>query len=219
MKRVFTALLAGVAITSAATLAMSQPPGRPGGPGPDGPPPNPILEALDANGDHEISAEEIENAVAALKKLDENGDGKLSRGEVRPFGPGGPGGRGPQGRGPQGRGPSAPDGSRPEGRDGPGRTGGGGDAAAFVERILSFDKNEDGKVSKGELPERMQGVLDRHDTNEDGALDKAELGRLAAQSGRARDSGSGGRSPEARGRGGARPEDRGGRWRTRTTRA
>jgi hypothetical protein len=45
---------------------------------------NPIILALDANGDGEISAEEISNGAAALLKLDANGDGRISREESRP---------------------------------------------------------------------------------------------------------------------------------------
>ena len=44
----------------------------------------PVLNALDENGDGEISASEIEKAEAALAVLDKNGDGKLSAEEVRP---------------------------------------------------------------------------------------------------------------------------------------
>jgi hypothetical protein len=49
------------------------------------------------------------------------------------------------------------------------------------------DKNKDGKVSKEELPERMQGIVDRADANKDGAMDKKELRQMAerfGQSGR-----------------------------------
>lgn len=103
--------------TMAAGLALAQPPfgGRPvegGGPpgGPFGPPRIPIMTAIDANGDGELSADEIAKAAEALKKLDKNGDGKLSREELRPqfgpgFGPRGPGdGPGPAGKpgGPRG---------------------------------------------------------------------------------------------------------------------
>ena len=44
----------------------------------------PIVSALDENGDGEISAEEIENSVAALKALDKNGDGVLKSDELQP---------------------------------------------------------------------------------------------------------------------------------------
>jgi len=52
------------------------------------------MTALDANGDGELSADEIGKAAEALKKLDKDGDGKLSRDELRPqfappLGPGG----------------------------------------------------------------------------------------------------------------------------------
>lgn len=54
---------------------------------------DPILAALDTNGDGEISAEELAAAPQSLKKLDTNGDGQLSADEVRlNIGPGrGPG--------------------------------------------------------------------------------------------------------------------------------
>jgi len=92
-------------------------PGGPGGPGgkggkggrggPGGGRPSmmsflPVLAALDADKDGKISPAEIENAAAALKTLDKNGDGSLTEDEVRPSfgGRGGPGGRpGMQGRG------------------------------------------------------------------------------------------------------------------------
>ena len=94
-------------------------PGEPGGPGRDGqrPPPPPLVAALDANHDGVIDETEIANASAALKKLDKNGDGKLTMDELRPPRPEGdrsPGGpddrRGPEGRRP--RGPSG-EGERP----------------------------------------------------------------------------------------------------------
>jgi hypothetical protein len=58
--------------------------------GPPPPPPNPILKALDTNGDGVISADEITNASTALKQLDANGDGQLTQDELRPPCPMGP---------------------------------------------------------------------------------------------------------------------------------
>ena len=55
----------------------------------------PVMVALDGDGNGEISSEEIKGAVAALKKLDKNKDGKLSEDELRPsFGGSRGGGRG-----------------------------------------------------------------------------------------------------------------------------
>ena len=66
----------------------------------------PLMQALDADQDGELSAKEIENAVAALKTLDKNKDGKLAENELRPDFP--EGGQGFGGRGPGGRGGEAP---------------------------------------------------------------------------------------------------------------
>ena len=45
---------------------------------------DPVLAAVDSNGDGVISAEEIRNSPAALRKLDQDGDGKVSREEAMP---------------------------------------------------------------------------------------------------------------------------------------
>jgi hypothetical protein len=70
-----------------------------------------------------------------------------------------------------------------------------------VERIMSFDKDKDGKVTKDELPERLQYLIEKGDTNKDGALDRDEITRLAADL--ARDRSVPGRGPRGRGRLGA----------------
>ena len=51
------------------------------------------MEALDTNGDGELDANEIANASDSLLQLDIDGDGKLSRDELRPKGQGGTGNR------------------------------------------------------------------------------------------------------------------------------
>lgn len=152
----------------------------------------PVLAALDADGDGKISKAEINNATAALKKLDKNNDGELTAEEMRPDfsamrgGPGGSGGPGRRGRPPQeegaqdasperGRGPGRPDGDR-----GPGRPDGAGD---MVARMMQGDKNDDGKLDKDELPERMQNMMTRADKNEDGFLSRDELAAVAAAMG------------------------------------
>lgn len=124
MKTYTKSILAVLALSAAALTINAQdagqrPPGGPSGGGPGGPGGgmrNPIFAALDANSDGEIDATELNNATAALKKLDKNGDGKLTREELRPAG--GPGGRG--------------EGDRPGRREGqggerPGRREGQGD--------------------------------------------------------------------------------------------
>lgn len=106
--------LAIVAVLGAFALAASAqdntPPGegrqqRGPGMGQGQRPPLPaVVRALDANHDGVIDATEIENASAALKTLDKDGDGKLTMQETmgpRPQMGGRPGG---QGRGPRGQG-------------------------------------------------------------------------------------------------------------------
>jgi len=159
------------------------------GPGPEGRegrfgrgmPPMPVMQALDTDGDGELSAKEIENATAALKTLDKDNNGKLTSDEIRPaFG--GFGGRGP---------------------GGPGGPGGGlGSPEDLVNRMMAFDKNSDGKLAKDELPERMQNIMDRADANKDGFLDKAELTAYATQQLRNAPGREGPGRPEGRGNGG-----------------
>src|SRR5205807_10354311 len=78
------------------------------------------------------------------------------------------------------------------GPGGPGRPGRGLGADAMVERIMSFDKNKDGKITKDELPERMHDLITKGDTNKDGALDRDEIKKLAADLPRDDDSLAGG---------------------------
>jgi hypothetical protein len=51
----------------------------------------------------------------------------------------------------------------------------------IVARVLSFDKDKKGKVTKNDLPERMQFLVELGDTNKDGALDPEEIRVLAAR--------------------------------------
>jgi hypothetical protein len=71
-------------------------------------------------------------------------------------------------------------GGKGKGKKGKGGFGGGLTEEDMIERLLSYDKNKDGKITKDELPERMQGLIARGDTNKDGALDKEEIRKLAS---------------------------------------
>ena len=181
MRHTIQLIVAFVAISgfSHQVNAQAPPQGGPGG----GRPMNPLIRALDTDGDGEISAAELEKAATALKALDRNNDGKLTEDELRgpggggPGGPGGPGGRGGPGGGPGG----------PGGRGGPGGQPGegAGDRAPSVEetvaRYLSLDANKDGKLTKDEVPERMQGFFTRADADGDGIVTKEELTKMAEQ--------------------------------------
>ena len=196
-------------IAAFAVPALAQPPGGPpdGGPGGRGPggrgggSNNAVLSAIDADGNHEISAAEMKNAMAALATLDTNKDGKLVRDEIHPeFA-----GRDRDGRG----GPGGPGGERG------GRDGGGDDLA---ERLWGFDSNKDGNLDSDELPDRMRIVLARHDENKNGSLEKAEIEKMIAsrhqerggQGGRGRGGPEARGGPEGHGGPGGRGGDRGG---------
>ena len=120
---------------------------------------SPAFAVLDIDRDGAISEAEIAGAPAALKSLDQNGDGKLTEDEVRPR-MGGRGGRGGRGEGP-------------------------GDTAAptddeMVKMLMAFDKNGDGQLTRDELPERLHGLFDRADADKNGVLSAEEI-RKAAQ--------------------------------------
>jgi len=46
---------------------------------------------------------------------------------------------------------------------------------AVIERLLSFDANKDQRITRDELPERMQALIARGDKNGDAALDADEI--------------------------------------------
>jgi hypothetical protein len=171
-----------------------------------GPPPNPLVEALDTNHDGVISAEEIANAAVSLKKLDENGDGKLTEDELRPhprmdeardarrhgpedFGPdaraegppgqpGGPDDGPPDDRGGPGNGPG-PGGPGPGGF-GPDGQGPGGGGPGGPGGGGQGSGRRGGRRPNG--PPTVEGFVAhamKFDTNGDGKLDKTELTNFA----------------------------------------
>jgi caffeoyl-CoA O-methyltransferase len=104
----------------------------------------PVMAALDADDDGTISAAEIQGAQAALKKLDRDNDGQLSREEIG-FG------RGRFGGGPGGFGPGGP------------RGPGGGPPGARDAGESSFDS---APVPKDEAEKKILAVLDDMDQNQ-----------------------------------------------------
>ena len=54
---------------------------------------------------------------------------------------------------------------------------------AVIERLMSFDGNGDHRISRDELPERMQGLVARGDRNADAALDSKEIRDLVNAAG------------------------------------
>lgn len=139
--------------------------GGPGGPGgmhpPEGHRPPPFMEALDKNRDHFVDEEELNAAKASLMKLDTNGDGKLSPQELMGEPPRRGGDRGPGG-------PGGERNQRP-----------GNKRSPIKDRLLKMDKNEDGKLSKSEVPEKLQERFFKNaDTNSDDVIDEEEMNAL-----------------------------------------
>ena len=64
---------------------------------------------------------------------------------------------------------------RPKGAERGGEQGGGAISPDLVSMLFSFDENKDGKLSKTEVPERMQGIFLRADADHDGLLTRDEL--------------------------------------------
>ena len=147
-----------------------------------------MLAALDANHDNAIDSDELAKAPAALKGLDRNQDGRITPDEMSPM----------MGRGRGGF----------EGRGGRGGEEGGPQGSNALEEAvntyLAFDKNNDGKLAREEVPERMQGIFERGDANHDGVLTAEELRAMAraqqpAGGGRAEGGREGGRGERGRG--------------------
>lgn len=159
--------------------------GRRGGGGPGGPGGGggmmermmtmmPVMKALDADGNGEISAEEIANASKMLATLDKDGDGILKAEELMPdFSQMRGGGRG---------GPGGPGGQR----------GGGQQRPSITERMAEWDTNKDGKLAKDEAPEWMQPMFGNFDTDGDGFATAEEM-KAASERYRGGGGGRGGR--------------------------
>ena len=142
-----------LALSIACAFSLSPAQGRRGR---RGPPPSLVLEALDIDGDREISGEEMDEAVRSLLTLDRDGDGNLTRGELQPE------------RG------------RMRGPGGPGGPGGmfGGDPV-----VRALDKDGDGELFEDEVTDAPR-ALDRLDRDDDDVLTMWELERAREGGGR-----------------------------------
>ena len=198
-----------------------------------GGPPNPLIEAIDKDGDGDVSAEELAGAVAALKTLDENKNGILERSEMRPQFGGFGRGRGPRGEGggprpegdrPRGEGDRPrPEGDRPRGEGDRPRGEGDRPRGEGDRPRPEGDRPPGGRFGGGEGgrgpggpggrgfggPEGMVSRFMEHDADGDGKLSKEELTKAAEAFGSARGRfGGGPGGPRDGGRSGrpARPE-------------
>ena len=191
-------------------------PGGPGGPGfggPGGPMGDPaqmvdMAMQADANGDGKLTADEVTDPRQRMmmRSADQDGDGAITREELTTAmeqfqqrmqggGFGGPGGGGP----------------------GFGGRGGGDDAGR---RIMSLDKNRDGKISQDEATEDARPLLRQADEDGNGEVDAKEMeqfsrrmgGRMRGAFGGQGQGGQGGRpargDAEAGDEGGARTDRR-----------
>lgn len=149
------ALLALGALASVPALA------QPGDGEPRKPRP-PVDVALDADGDETIEASELANAATALRALDANGDGALTRDELRPKRPAG-----------EGSSANATPPPRPPGTPGAAGTEGQRPRRPLPPTIVAIDANADGTLDAGEIAAAAT-ALRALDANHDGALSPPE---------------------------------------------
>jgi Ca2+-binding EF-hand superfamily protein len=196
IKTILSTLTITAFLAAAAQTVSAQPPERPQGQQaqrPQGDPTDFIerIKGFDQNNDGKITKDELpERMHAMIERLDTNKDGAIDNKELAAvkdrFAQGG--GQQPQRQ--QGQRPQGQQGQRPQ-----------FNPTDMIKRIKESDKNNDGKITKDELPEQMQRMFPRIDTNQDGAIDREEL---AVMEKRMAERGQGGQRPD--GQPGQRPD-------------
>jgi len=141
---------------------------------------NPIILALDTDEDGELSVVELQNAPAALRGLDRNKDGQLSREETRPADGqrGGQGGQRGGGRG-QGGQQGRPQEPRGPGSKGPGPKGQAQDGEVRQPWLFvhgkEIDADGNGIISRQEMLNQATAAFGGYDRNRDGIIVADEL--------------------------------------------
>jgi Ca2+-binding EF-hand superfamily protein len=120
------------------------------------------IERFDRSGDARLQRGEVPMwLISEFDDVDLDGDGSLDASELAAF-----------------------ESRRQHQRDGRGAdspSGEGGPPATLEELIERRDRNQDGKLSRDEIPEPMQAAFERIDPNGDGVLDRAEARELDAR--------------------------------------
>jgi len=165
------AILMAVAVSAIAAQAQDDntntPPGGFRGPRGHRPPAPLIVQALDANHDGVIDADEIANASAVLKTLDLNGDGKLTWDEYMGRPPGRPMNTTASASADGSTGPGDNTNAPPPGLRGPGHR-------PLPAIIRALDANHDGIIDADEIA-NASAVLKTLDKNGDGQLTPDEF--------------------------------------------
>ena len=113
---------------------------------------NSLFQILDRNRDGKLQQSEIDMAVVILRRMDQNKDGDVSQDEIKSLP-----------RRPENSNQRRPDQQNPN-----------QNRTTRRPSLETFDKDEDGKVSKEEAPDRLKDRFDEVDTNSDGFIDKEE---------------------------------------------
>ncbi len=205
IKTILSTLTIAALLAATAQTVSAQQPERPQGQQaqrPQGGPADFIerIKGFDQNNDGKITKDEMpERMQAMIERLDTNKDGAIDNKELAALKDRlAQGGQGQQGQRPQGQRPEGQQGQRPEGQQGQRPQF---NPADIIKRVKESDKNNDGKITKDELPEQMQRMFPRIDTNQDGVIDREEL---AVMEQRMAQRAQGGQRPQ--GQPGQRPE-------------
>ena len=151
-----------------------------------------FLRILDANQDGQLSRDELAKAVSLIERLDQNGDGALDPREL--FGAPGqdsmnrPRPNGNQNPSDRPRRPESQESDRDKPRDGQRpdaeqlRRDGRQSPAELEENFKRMDSNQDGVLSRDEVPVRLKENFEQTDSDKNGSISLDELRRAFERS-------------------------------------